>query len=238
MCGEHMKLRIREHDICESVILNEDHWYKIDFIPQNKTHSIDYNTVYVWAKNKKNGGKHQAEEIFYSAVNGNYTGRNKEQSFFRDVADDLYNCNAKIVSTNEFLNEPPEDSKILSRTDKGMRAEAHKEFDKNLLSLLGDNSSKLYQPETYRKLQADLNRGFKYLIHHENNFEKDDKLQNLKIITYKDNVGLRAANGIHSFIHGITCNGSKPVVPQKYTAYLYDFSVNPATRFKINIDIS
>lgn len=90
--------------------------------------------------------------------------------------------------------------KTLTRTDRALRRKAHKDVNCAL------NNNATAKQDLENKLQ-----GRKYLIHHENNNEDDNKLNNLIFVPYfqNDKADLRVANGVHSLLHAIAEKNAK-----------------------------
>ncbi len=114
-------------------------------------------------------------------------------------ASKLYDHRNYSIET-DLSNVDQANIKTLTMADRALRQKAHKDVNRTLKN---NATAKLALED---KLQ-----GRKYLIHHEDNDEDNNKLSNLILVPYfqNDEDDLKVANGIHSLLHAIAKKNAK-----------------------------
>ena len=218
-----MKLRINESYTNSDKLLTEDQWYRVDINPGININNTTYNDVYIWARNDKGTlGTTQVQNIYNDALYGKYRGRGKEQSFNRDVADEISSKRPAIVNITSITGKPPSFDNALSRTDRGLRIDAHDSQEANIRAIVGNSNDNV-------------------LIHHLNKNEGDQTLSNLVAIF--DTYGLNKQDSKMLLDIGhFACHLSQQlhggiIGTMTYTIPAYDFSTTPPTVHNITITI-
>lgn len=223
MCGEIMKLRIKEHIDENTTLLNEDQWYKVDINPSINICGTSYNDIYVWARNNVGtAGINQVRAIYNDALSGKYRGRGKEQSFNRDVADEISSKSPSITGITPTTVDPINFANVLSRTDRGLRKHAHNCQESNIRNYTGFTNENM-------------------LIHHIDKNEGKENLTNLVALFDTHSLNSKDSKTLLDIGH-LACHLSQQIHggvirPITYQIPTYDFSTTPPTMHTITITI-
>lgn len=203
-------------------VLEEKHWHRVGYTGSNQ--KTDYVDVYAvdYA---------QAENTAISAASGYKRGQNSEQSFNRNVANLVYNA-SPVSYTDLGIPPYPNAARMLTRTDRSLRREAHLELNNVVLPRLAASAPNL------AKALPDTDE---CLVHHINKKEYDNADTNLVILPYSTVTNANPselAKAVHLLIHAITGPGAAGPVPTgRYSIEIFDCSVNPNVPLTCNIDI-
>ena len=198
---------LNELDLLNEDLLTEKQWVAIN----PKGSNTYYKFLTVGDKDKGIGPTQKAD---IRDMLGTRTGTYKQslnkkalaalkselESISKIVGNDDYAdpVNYQIVSEKDIPGD--KEVQTLTLADRALRQKAHKDVNSTL------NNNATAKLDLENKLQ-----GRKYLIHHEDNDEDNNKLSNLILVPYFQNNkdDLKVANGIHNLLHAIAEKNAK-----------------------------